>query len=209
MFDLDGTLADTLHDLTAAGNHMLAAFGREPLPVEDYRQLVGHGAPSLAQQALDLPAGDPRLDAAVTTFRTHLLDNAHVHTRPYAGIPALLDELAARGLRLAVLSNKPHDATVDVVRRVFADWPFVAVRGQRQGVPLKPDPVAALEIAEQTGIAPAQWCYVGDSGVDMQTGVNAGMCPVGVSWGFRDEVELREGGARHLIREPAELLELI
>lgn len=209
MFDLDGTLADTLADLAAAGNHLCAVFGRPPLPPDDYRTLVGRGAPVLAQRLLELEAEDPQLEEAVRVFRKHLIEHRHSHTAPFAGIPALLDELVSRGMTLAVLSNKPDEATVDVVQRVFADWPFVDVRGHRDGTPPKPEPMAALEIAGAAGIAPEAWVYVGDSGVDMRTGVNAGMCPVGVTWGFRAVEELREHGARHLIDEPGQLLELI
>ena len=209
MFDLDGTLADTLTDLVEAGNDLRAAFGHEPLPAETYRYLVGHGAPFLARRALDLAENDPRLDAATQHFRTHLLEHGHKHTKPYPGIAEMLDALVSRGVKLAVLSNKPHDPTVDVVQRVFADWPFVDVRGHRPEAPPKPEPTVALEIAALTGIAPEHWCFVGDSGVDMQTGVNSGICPIGVTWGFREVAELREGGARHLIDEPGQLLELL
>lgn len=209
MFDLDGTLADTLRDLAAAGNHMLAAFDREPLAPEHYRELVGHGAPSLASRALGLAVDDPRVGVAVDQFRTHLLEHEHVHSVAYPEVPAMLDALVARGVTLAVLSNKPDDSTVDLVKRVFARWPFVDVRGHREGVAPKPDPTAALEIAREAGIAPQRWLYVGDSGVDMRTGHNAGMRSVGVTWGFREQSELRDAQAHHIIHTPMELIELV
>lgn len=209
MFDLDGTLADTLEDLTTAGNAMRRAFGLEPLASEAYRFLVGYGAPFLAQRALALAEDDPRLPQAIEHFRNHLREQGHAHSTPYPDIPALLDALVERDVKLAVLSNKPDDSTVHLVQRVFGDWPFVDVRGHRPDAPPKPDPTAALEIAELAGIAPGQWCFVGDSGVDMCTAVNAGMRAVGVTWGFREVSELHEGGAQHVIDEPNELLALL
>ena len=209
MFDLDGTLADTLTDLAEAGNRMRATFGLDPLPTERYRTLVGRGAPYLARQTVGLSEDDPRLDDAVRQFRADLLTRNHPHTTPYAGIPALLDALQARGLPMAVLSNKPDDSTRPVVERVFANWDFAHVRGHVPDTAPKPDAEAALTIARRLGIAADHWLYVGDSDVDMQTGRNAGMTTVGVTWGFRDEQELRDNGAHHIIHEPGELLAII
>ncbi|MFW6058895.1 MAG: HAD family hydrolase [Phycisphaeraceae bacterium] len=209
MFDLDGTLADTLRDLSEAGNAMCAAFDRPPQPMDRYRHLVGQGAPWLAQHTLDLPDGDPRIPAAADYFRKILLAGGHAHSEPYPQIPALLDELARRDLTLAVLSNKPHDLTVDLVRRLFGETRFARVRGHRDGTAPKPDPAAGLEIARELGIAPAQWIFVGDTRVDMLTGRNQGMRAVGVTWGFRAEQELRDSGAHHIIHEPMALLQAL
>ena len=209
MFDLDGTLADTLDDLAEAGNHMRTTFGRDPLPRDPYRTLVGQGRRYLAQHALELPEDDPRIDEAAECFRDYLLGRDHPHTRPYPGIAAMLDGLTERGLTLTVLSNKPDDSTVTLVEREFAAWPFAHVRGHREGWPPKPDVSAAMQIVNETGIAADRWVYVGDTRVDMLTGTGAGMFTVGVTWGFRDEAELRDGGAHAIIHEPGELLRVM
>lgn len=209
MFDLDGTLADTLRDLTEAGNAMCAAFGGQPRTAEEYRYLVGQGAPWLAQHALALPAGDPRIEPAARHFRQTLLEAGHPHAVPYEGVEPMLDELTRRRLTLAVLSNKPEDSTLDMVDRVFGRERFAHVRGHREGAAPKPDPTAGLAIAEQLSIAPERWVYVGDTRVDMLTGRAQGMCTVGVTWGFREAQELRESGAHHIIHKPADLLALL
>jgi len=209
MFDLDGTLADTLDDLAEAGNHMRAAFGHPPLPRADYRRLAGQGRHYLAQHALSLPDGDARIEQAAEHFRRELLERDHAKTRPYPGIAEMLDALTARGFTLAVLSNKPDDSTVALVERVFADWGFAQVRGHRDGCAPKPDPAPAHAIAEALGVPEKQWVYVGDTRVDMLTGTGAGMFTVGVTWGFRDEAELRDSGAHAIIHAPTELVKVL
>ena len=133
----------------------------------------------------------------------------NVHTKPYEGIPELLDALAARGLKMAVLSNKPDEFTKRCVDEYFGLGRFEAVLGQREGVARKPDPAGALEIAERLGLPPECFVYLGDTAVDMQTAQSAGMYAVGVLWGFRPLEELREGGARAVIRQPMELIGLL
>ncbi len=206
MFDLDGTLADTLADIAACGNHVLAAFGRPPLPRERYRYLAGQGARWLVREALGADENDPRVEEGLRLFRAYQLAHGMDLTRPYPAIPELLDELTWRGARIAVLSNKPHAATVAMIERVFARWRFDAVLGQRDDRPLKPDPTQALEIAAALGVPPAGWLYLGDTRVDMLTARAAGMTAVGVLWGFREEEELRAAGAQALIAHPLDLL---
>lgn len=206
MFDLDGTLLDTLADIAAAGNHVLSHFGRLPIPVERYRYLAGQGAPYLVEHAL----GDglqPRVGEGLDLFKAYQLKHGLDQTEPYPGIPELLDELAKRNLRMAVLSNKPHAATQVAVRSKLSRWAFDAVVGHRPEVaPLKPDPTAAVEICIEMSIPPERWLYVGDTAVDMQTAAYAGMFGIGVLWGFREEAELREAGAKAIVREPMEVL---
>lgn len=208
MFDLDGTLADTLQDIANAGNHALASLGHEPLRVERYRYLAGQGLRYLVTHALG-PRHQDHVDEGIRLFREHYAVHKYDHTGPYAGIPRLLDALQARGPWTAVLSNKPHDATVEVVERLFGRWSFDAVRGHNGDAPLKPDPRAALEIADELDVEPERWIYIGDTKVDMRTGKNAGFCTIGVTWGFRDEDELRDNGADLIVHQPAEILTVL
>lgn len=210
MFDLDGTLADTLVDIAAAANHALAKLGRPTFPVPRYRYLAGQGLESLMTEALG-PEHRALVEQGMTHFRAYYAQHSMDHTGPYAGIAELLDEVSdpKRGLKLAVLSNKPDPATQALMKLAFSRWRFDAIRGHVEGTPLKPDPTSAKLVADALGVPPARWLYVGDTRVDMLTAVGAGMCPVGVLWGFRDEPELRETGARHIIRHPMELLSLL
>lgn len=208
MFDLDGTLADTLADIAAAGNHAFAAVGRPTFAVERYRTLAGQGLDRLIGDGLG-PDNQVLFDTAIEHFRGYYAEHRYDQTAPFPGVAELLDALAAAGIKLAVMSNKPDEATVDMVEQVFGRWSFADVRGHRAGYPVKPDPTAALEIADALGVAPSRWVYVGDTDVDMQTGKAAGFFTVGVTWGFRDEQELRDAGADAIIHEPGRLIELM
>lgn len=208
MFDLDGTLADTLADIAAAGNHAMSHVGRPTHPVAEYRFLAGQGLQRLIRDALG-PEHAERFDAAHAAFKAYYAQHRYDQTRPFDGIAELLDELTRRGLKLSVMSNKPDEATVDMVRQVFGAWRFDEVRGHREGYPVKPDPKAPLEIAGELGIAPERWVYVGDTDVDMQTGVASGFFTVGVTWGFRSVDELNAAGAQAIIEHPLQLLDLL
>ncbi len=208
LFDLDGTLLDTLADIAAAGNHALAQVGQPPHPLHAYRQLAGQGAAWLIEHALP-PDQQHLAPRALEVFKAWQLAHGLDQTRPYPGIAEMLDALVAKGLQLAVLSNKPEAATQEAVRRRLERWRFAAVVGQREGGPLKPDPAGALALARQLGVPPAQWLYLGDTKVDMETAGRAGMFRVGVLWGFRDEAELRAAGADRIVRHPLEVLCLL
>lgn len=211
LFDLDGTLLDTLADIAAAANAALVAEGMPAHPDAAYRRFIGDGVAMLVRRAL--PEGvehdDARVDRCVRLFHETYATSWNVSTRPYDGIPALLDALAARGLPLAILSNKPDEFTRLCADAQLGRWAWAAVVGQREGVPRKPDPTSALAIAAGLGLGPADVVYVGDSGVDMRTATAAGMRAVGVSWGFRSVEELREIGASAIIDHPAQLLDLL
>lgn len=209
MFDLDGTLADTLGDIGACGNHMLTSLGRAPIELSRFRYLAGQGARYLVREALGVADDDPIVDRGLDVFRVYQLEHGMDLTRPYDGMPEALDALVQRSRRLAVLSNKPDAATRAMVSRVFARWCFAAVRGQVDGYPLKPDPAGALAIARELDVEPKAWLYVGDTDVDMQTAKAAGMTALGALWGFRDERELRESGADHLIAHPREIVDFL
>lgn len=208
MFDLDGTLADTLTDLTLAANHALAMLDCPPHTPDAYRYFVGQGVEHLFRAAMG--TDDPtRLAPAIAAFKARLAQHQYDHTAAYPGVPGLLDELAARGMAMAVMSNKPDDRAAEMVATLFGRWEWAAVRGHRTGYAVKPDPTAALEIAAELGIDPGQWLYAGDTRVDMLTGKTAGFTTVGVTWGFRDEAELRDSGADAIIHQPLELLEYL
>ncbi len=207
LFDLDGTLLDTLEDLTCACNHVLELEGRGPITMADCRRMVGNGARILLQRATGLDGQN--LDTALQRFLAYYDEHKYDHTTLYAGIPELLDTLTERGVRLAILSNKPHPATTQMADRLLGGRPFEQVFGQRDGIPLKPDPTVALSISKAMGIPPEHCVFVGDSGEDMATGKAAGMTSVGVTWGFRDEPELHENGADAVIHQPDQLLDAL
>ncbi|MFN3168471.1 MAG: HAD family hydrolase [Phycisphaeraceae bacterium] len=208
LFDLDGTLLDTLTDLSASANHALRSVGRPTHPRDAYRTLVGQGVRQLFIDALG-PGHRDLLDDAVAAFHAHYADHRFDTTAPYAGIDAMLDRLVDARIKLGVLSNKPHEATVDVVSRCFGRLAWDAVRGHMPGTQPKPDPTSAIEVLQRLGVAPTRCVYVGDTKVDMLTGKAAGMHTVGVSWGFRSVHELKANGADAIIDEPGQLLEAI
>lgn len=208
LFDLDGTLADTLGDLANATNHALTQLGCPTHPVEAYRYFVGDGARNLLQRTLPADKRD-RVDEGVKLLREHYEAHCFDLTRLYPGITELVSAIAGQGLKLAVLSNKPDDFTKRMVAHYFQPNPFDVVQGQLANVPLKPDPAAALRIVKYTGIPAAEWLYLGDTNTDMRTAKAAGMRAVGVLWGFRERKELLESGAEALVAQPKEVLSLI
>jgi phosphoglycolate phosphatase len=208
IFDLDGTLADSLGDIAAAMNHALVELGAAPHPTAAYRGFVGDGVERLAERALG-PARQADRARAVSAYVRHYADHMLDTTRPYPGVAELLDALAERAVPMAVLSNKPEAATQRMVATLFARWRFVAVAGQRADVPRKPDPAAALALAAVLGRAPADVALVGDTAVDVATARAAGMVPVGSLWGFQDRAALEAAGATHLVTHPAELVALV
>jgi phosphoglycolate phosphatase len=210
IFDLDGTLIDSIGDLADAMNVVLQELGHPVHPRESYHYFVGDGIEMLVRRALPSEVVDEtNIPDMVAAMREEYSRRWLATTRPFPQIPEVLVELRARNIRSVVLSNKPDFATRAIVDELFADDPFEFVRGALDGVPLKPDPTAALEIASKLGVRPGQAIFVGDTPVDMKTGRNAGMRTVGVTWGFRDAGELLEAGADHIIETPMELLEVL
>ena len=210
IFDLDGTLADTLQDIAEAMNRALAARGMPQHPVVAYRPLIGGGARDHPGQVLppDAPAQAPA-HQRLAAFRHDYFARPIVHTRAYSGMPELLAELARRDVKLGVLSNKPDAPTRAIVSALFPGVPFAAVYGDRPPLPRKPDPKTALMLAQELGLRPERCVLVGDTSIDVQTALAAGMLPVGVLWGFRDRAELEASGAKHVIAEPAALLHIL
>jgi phosphoglycolate phosphatase len=179
-------------------------------PVESYRHFVGDGAGCLARRILPESHHDEETvercrEIIAAEYAKCWADN----TKPYPGIPELLAELQARGVPMAVLSNKPDDATRNVVKGYFPDCPFQVVRGALPSVPIKPNPAAALQIAGELDILPQRFIYLGDTDTDMRTAVAAGMFPAGVLWGFRTADELTANGAKVLLKKPHEVLNLL
>jgi phosphoglycolate phosphatase len=210
IFDLDGTLLDTLEDIADSMNATLRRLGFPGHEVARYRYLTGHGMLSLAERSLPARRRDgATVEACIREFRTEYENRWAAKTHPYPGIPELLDDLARRGIGLNILSNKLDKFADILVRRFLSDWEFPFVLGSRPDLPQKPDPAGALFIARGVGVPPDEFAYLGDTGVDMETAVRAGMFPVGALWGFRDEAELRENGAHAVISRPAEFKQFV
>ncbi len=210
LFDLDGTLLNTLADIAESLNTALEDIGLQPHPVEAYRNFVGDGAFELVRKAVP-PAyqDDETVEQLLDSFRENYAENWSHQTSIYAGIKELLEELREQGIQTCVLSNKPDDFTRVMVEYFFGDHPFDYVMGHKADFPPKPDPESTLYMLEMMGIEREEAAYVGDMHIDMNTALNAGIMPIGVSWGFQDVDELRDAGAELIIYDPEELLDLI
>ena len=209
IFDLDGTLLDTIEDITSALNTVMSRHGFKQFSIEEAKKMVGDGMRELMVRAKPELTGQPELiDALVNEFRQEYASVWREHSRPYPGIPELLTELNEKGLKLAVLSNKAHPFTEIMVKELLP-VPFQAVHGSQPGIPLKPDPAPARLVLQELNLRPDEVLYVGDTAVDMKTALAAGLIPVGVLWGFREARELLDNGARALLLKPADLLPLV
>ncbi|MCP5108469.1 MAG: HAD family hydrolase [bacterium] len=210
IFDLDGTLLDSLQGIADAMNILLERMGYPVHTEERYKYFVGEGINELISRALPEKNRDSHnLERLAVEYREIYHSTWPQKSPPYNGIPELLDALSAKNIKMSVLSNKSDDFTNRMVSELLTRWRFEVVRGVRPGGARKPDPASALEIAEITGITPGNTVFVGDSGVDMKTAANAGMYGVGVLWGFREADELRADGADRLIKHPVELPAII
>lgn len=206
VFDLDGTLLDTLADIADAMNAALARMGFPGHETDAYKYLTGDGVRALAERSVPDPAkNETAFAGCIREFRLEYAARWGTKTRPFPGITGLLAELSRRGFKLSVLSNKLDEFARRAVRDFLPGFDFSFVIGAKPELPPKPDPAGALLIARGLNIPSSCILYLGDTGVDMQTAVRAGMYPVGVLWGFRDEKELRENGARVVINTPAEV----
>lgn len=210
IFDLDGTLLDTLSDL---GDSMNSVLKRHDLPVHDiesYKYMIGSGVEFLVRRALPDSINDTdEVNEFITEYRAEYEKNWKNKTRPYDGVIDLIKSLQSLGLKVAVLTNKPHDYTEMCIREFFPSVRFDIFVGHRPGKKPKPDPGGAVEIAEIFNVSSDQILYIGDTSVDMETAVAAGMYPVGVLWGFRSEKELLQSGAEDLLHKPEDLLQVI
>jgi phosphoglycolate phosphatase len=209
IFDLDGTLVHTIEDIAAAANVMFEQNGLSSHGVDYYLKWIGSGAVRFIELALGKEVEHAQLMEYVAQFKQIYSQNLNNLSRLYSGIPELLDQLAGSGVKLSLLSNKPHPMTLQVAAHYLAEWPFYPVFGQREEVPRKPDPAAALEIAAMLDMEPGQFLFVGDSENDILTAVAAGMLPVGVTWGYGDPDITHVEGPAWTIRHPSDLLDLI
>jgi len=209
IFDLDGTLLNTLNDIAEAMNQVLVDNGFPNHPIDMYRYYIGNGLENLIIRALPEEKATPEsLPKYLQAFRIAYAQNWHKNTRPYPDIPALLTRLTQHDFHLTILSNKAHEFTVRMVLTLLDQWKFKKILGAGSGFPKKPNPKAALHILEYLRVRRDECLFVGDSGVDMQTAKAAGIFPLGVTWGFRPESELRENGCRFIARKPLDILNL-
>jgi phosphoglycolate phosphatase len=209
LFDLDGTLLDTLKDLADAMNLALKEMGFPAHPVDAYKYFVGDGIENEAKRTLPPDACDEAtIKKCVTLARGNYSRCWMKNTRPYPGIPELLTGLQNKKIPLVVLSNKPDDFTKLMVKKLLSSWSFKIVRGASPDTPVKPDPAGALQIAGELNIPASEFIYLGDTNTDMQTANSAGMYAVGALWGFRTAKELLDNGAKILARYPTEVLKL-
>lgn len=210
IFDLDGTLLDTIGDLAVACNASLALRGLPQHSYEKYCGYVGNGVMRLVERALPEELRTPHTVASLRAdFVKYYTEHIDTYTKPYAGIAELVEELVRRDVRVAVASNKFQAGVEKLVGLYFPQVAFAAVLGQREGVPLKPDPAVAEEILSRTGVPRERVLYVGDSGIDMLTAQAAGLRSVGVTWGFRKREELAQAGAQHIVDRPEQIIGLL
>jgi phosphoglycolate phosphatase len=210
MFDLDGTLLDTIDDITVSMNKVLSRRRWPTHTVEEYKLLVGGGVEELVRKSIPIhgitePACAECIQELKVEYNKHWADT----TRPYEGIPEMLRHLKKIGMYLGVLSNKPEDLVLKCVEKFFPDILFDRIRGARHGIPQKPDPSAALQICQELGSKSNEWLYFGDSGIDMVMANRAGMMSVGVLWGFRSSEELKNSGAQRLVSSWNQLIDLV
>ena len=209
LFDLDGTLLDTLEDLYLGANGALKELGLPPRTRQEVRAFVGNGARRLMELSLPGLPTDPGVDQALEAFQRIYGRICREHTAPYPGVLEALQQLRREGYPMAVVSNKPDADTKRVVAHFFPEIPWAVVRGQVEGVPVKPDPAGALAVAAEMQLQPGDFLYLGDTAVDMKTALAAGMHPVGARWGFRTAQELRDSGAAFVAETPQDVLKWI
>ena len=213
IFDLDGTLIDTIEDLGTAVNHALGLRGLALHSMAEYKDMVGHGVRNLVKDALAGSLGrqpeDALVDAALADFVDYYVAHIDVHTRPYPGIQALLSKLQGKGLKLAVASNKFQEGAEKLVKEFFPDIRFVAVLGNSPELPLKPDAAVVQLVLDKAGVSREEAVFVGDSATDMKTAANGGVRSIGVSWGFRPRTDLEQSGAMDIADSAEQLFEKI
>ena len=212
IFDMDGTLVNTIEDLADSVNEMLEHFNLPTKTVDEVRLAVGNGAMKLMERTALL--GDKATDEKFLIEALNFYDGCYKRrltnkTKPYDGIIEFLAELNAKKIPLGICTNKQHFAAVEIAEKILSPIKFDAVIGDERGKPKKPDPTNALAIAKKFNVKPAEVAYFGDTSVDVQTAINAGFFPVGVTWGFRPESELVESGAKLIVHHPSEILNLI
>ncbi len=210
VFDLDGTLLNSLQDLAVSTNYALRLHGYPTHELPAYRFFVGNGINKLLERALpESKRTEENMLKIRKDFMTYYAEHKADFTAPYDGICELLKTLKRRQFLLAVASNKYHAATKELIQTYFGDEMFDFVYGQRDGIPVKPDPTIVFDIMKEANVSKEEVLYVGDSGVDMQTAANSGVVSVGVTWGFRDKEELLANGAQYIAEQPSDILMIL
>jgi len=208
IFDLDGTLLDTLEDIAISCNFVLESFNKNPLPIEDYNLILGQGATQLFKDLLPDLSQDKQLKA-LSIFEKHYAKQFDKNTQIYDDVSKVLTFFQMKNIKMAVLSNKPNAFTKKCVMKYLHDWKFDAVYGIREGIPKKPSEAGVIEILKELQVESNEAIFIGDTKVDMQTAKNANMDSIGVLWGFRGEKELVEHGATHIAKNPIELIKKV
>ncbi len=210
IFDLDGTLLNTIEDLGRAANHALATKGLPIHNMASYPFLVGNGVRNLLLRALpDTHRHESAVEEVLRIFKEYYNEHNCDYTTPYDGIKELLNNLTDIGVKIAVASNKYQQATEKIVRHFFPDIDFLAINGQKEGIPVKPDPSIIFEILSQAQVTKDETVFIGDSGVDMETARRACIDSIGVTWGFRSEKELTDHLADKIVHKPSEIFEFV
>lgn len=211
IFDLDGTLTNSLNSIAYFVNTEIAKYGMSPIPVEDFKTLTGNGARTLIRRVLArYNKSDEQLEEKILRAYNAAYDNDALYLcTAYAGTHSLIKGLREKNISVNVLSNKPQPTTEKVVKTLFGENTFFCVFGAREAVPLKPDPAGVYEILKLINVRKEECLYIGDTATDIQTGKNAGLYTIGVLWGFRPFKELQEAGADTIIEYPTEILKLI
>ena len=209
IFDLDGTLSDTIASIKYCADRAVGPFGCGPFTQRQYQYFVGDGAANLIRRALAAGGDeDPaHFEEAYAAYREIFRENCMYQVKPYEGIPQLLRDLKEKGLRIAVLSNKPHEESVSVVETLFGKGCFDFIQGQQEGIAIKPSPEGVFRILDVFGLTAEDILYLGDTATDMKTGKRAGAFTLGALWGFRDREELKGGGADAVIEHPSQVLD--
>ena len=209
IFDLDGTLIDSLEDIAVCMNQVLEELNLPSHKIDDYKYFVGGGISILVDNALDKNTSDETKQLVTEKFKIVYDQKLHVKTLPYDGIYDLLDELKRLDFKIGILSNKPHEFTIAYAKSLFSKYDMKEVHGQKAHIAKKPDPIAAIQIAQSFDVPCEEVYFVGDTMVDMQTAVNAKMIGIGVLWGFRDEEELMSNGATFVVKHPLDILDIV
>ncbi|MBQ4517790.1 MAG: HAD family hydrolase [Clostridia bacterium] len=212
IFDLDGTILNTIDDLSDSMNYMLRHFGfPEHSDLFYHMQAVGSGAKNYVKNCLpeDVRENEDQLEACLAFYKTYYNEHSSIKTKPYDGVAEMMQYLKDANIQIAILSNKPDEPVKELAKCWFSEFSIPCVYGERVGIPRKPDPEGPLAIAHELGLAPSEIAFVGDSDVDIKTGLNAGMTAIGVLWGFRTKEQLQEAGAEYLVDSKDEFIALI
>jgi len=209
IFDLDGTLIDSLKDIALSTNEVLKSLGYQTYEIDEYKKFVGNGAKELVKNAMPKDMSTEQIEQALEMFKDIYSAKIHGNTKPFEGIYDMLDSLEKNGFTFGLLSNKPHKFTLQYMDSFFKNYNFEQIHGQKDEIPRKPDPTSAKMMAKSFGVNESLIYYVGDTKTDMKTAIGAGFIPIGVLWGYQDKEQLISCGAKYVVNSPKELQELL